>query len=185
MRGSRTFAAALKIEDAGLYFEPPKWYYPIRQSLGAALLKAGKPAEAEAVYREDLKRFPENGWSLFGLAAALKAQGKSADAAAVDQRFTKAWTGGGRHADGFTVLNLSQCGSGRDLPAGAGSLPSATLCTPGTFRPPTVRERESTAKSLASPSCRARTSSGTGLVHVRTMDPGFATEDARIAQMRA
>jgi tetratricopeptide (TPR) repeat protein len=84
---------ALKIEDAGLYFEPPKWYYPIRQSLGAALLKAGKPAEAEAVYREDLKRFPENGWSLYGLSTALKAQNKSADAAAVDRRFKKAWTG--------------------------------------------------------------------------------------------
>ncbi len=91
--GIAHWQAALKIEDAGLYFEPPKWYYPIRQSLGAALLKAGKPAEAEAVYREDLKRFPENGWSLFGLAAALKAQGKSGDAAAVDQRFKKAWTG--------------------------------------------------------------------------------------------
>ena len=80
------------IEDAGLYFEPPKWYYPIRHSLGAALLKAGQNAEAEAVYREDLKRFPENGWSLFGLAAALRAQGKSAEAAAVDQRFSKAWS---------------------------------------------------------------------------------------------
>jgi tetratricopeptide (TPR) repeat protein len=85
------FREALKIEDAGLYFEPPKWYYPIRESLGAALLKAGRSAEAEAVYREDLKRFPENGWSLFGLAAALRAQGKSAEAAAVDQRFSKAW----------------------------------------------------------------------------------------------
>lgn len=97
-RGGKTdegiahFQEALKIEDAGLYFEPPKWYYPIRQSLGAALLKAGRPAEAEAVYREDLKRFPENGWSLFGLAAALRAQGKSAEAAAVDQRFSKAWS---------------------------------------------------------------------------------------------
>lgn len=87
------FREALKIEDAGLYFEPPKWYYPIRESLGAALLKAGRGAEAEAVYREDLKRFPENGWSLFGLAAALRAQGKSAEAAAVDQRFSKAWSG--------------------------------------------------------------------------------------------
>jgi tetratricopeptide (TPR) repeat protein len=86
------FREALKIEDAGLYFEPPKWYYPIRESLGAALLKADRGAEAEAVYREDLKRFPENGWSLFGLAAALRAQGKSADAAAVDQRFSKAWS---------------------------------------------------------------------------------------------
>jgi tetratricopeptide (TPR) repeat protein len=89
--GIAHFREALKIEDAGLYFEPPKWYYPIRQSLAAALLKAGRPAEAEAVYREDLKRFPENGWSLFGLAAALKAQGKSDEAAAVDQRFSKAW----------------------------------------------------------------------------------------------
>jgi tetratricopeptide (TPR) repeat protein len=86
------FREALKIEDAGLYFEPPKWYYPIRESLGAALLKSGRSAEAEVVYREDLKRFPENGWSLFGLAAALRAQGKSAEAAAVDQRFSKAWS---------------------------------------------------------------------------------------------
>ena len=89
--GIAHFREALKIEDAGLYFEPPKWYYPIRQSLGAALLKAGRNAEAEAVYREDLKRFPENGWSLYGLAAALRAQGKSAEAAAVEKRFAKAW----------------------------------------------------------------------------------------------
>jgi tetratricopeptide (TPR) repeat protein len=90
--GVAHFRQALKIEDAGLYFEPPKWYYPIRQSLGAALLKAGRAAEAEAVYREDLKRFPENGWSLFGLTAALRAQGKSAEAAAVEKRFAKAWS---------------------------------------------------------------------------------------------
>jgi hypothetical protein len=91
--GIAHFREALKIEEAGLYFEPPRWYYPIRHSLGAALLKAGRNAEAEAVYREDLKRFPENGWSLFGLAAALKAQGKTVEAAAVEQRFTKAWAG--------------------------------------------------------------------------------------------
>jgi TolA-binding protein len=65
----------------------------VRHSLGAALLRAGKAVEAEAVYREDLKRFPENGWSLFGLTAALKAQGKTAEAAAVDARFQKAWAG--------------------------------------------------------------------------------------------
>src|SRR4029079_6913648 len=88
--GIAHFREALKIEDAGLYFEPPKWYYPIRQSLGAVLLTAGQNAEAEAVYRADLKRFPENGWSLFGLAAALRAEGKSADAAAVDQRVPEA-----------------------------------------------------------------------------------------------
>jgi tetratricopeptide (TPR) repeat protein len=90
--GIAHFREALKIEDAGLYFEPPKWYYPIRQSLGAALLKAGRNEEAEAVYREDLKRFPENGWSLFGLAAALRAQGKTAEADQVDRRFAKAWS---------------------------------------------------------------------------------------------
>jgi tetratricopeptide (TPR) repeat protein len=89
--GIAHFQQALAIEDKGLYFEPPKWYYPIRQSLGAALLKAGRNAEAEAVYREDLKRFPENGWSLYGLAAALRAQGKSAEAAAVEKRFASAW----------------------------------------------------------------------------------------------
>ena len=90
--GVAHFQLALAIEDKGLYFEPPKWYYPIRQSLGAALLKAGRNAEAEQIYRDDLKRFPENGWSLYGLAAALKAQGKTAEAAAVEKRFANAWT---------------------------------------------------------------------------------------------
>jgi tetratricopeptide (TPR) repeat protein len=90
--GIAHFRQALAIEDKGLYFEPPKWYYPIRQSLGAALLKAGRNADAEQVYRDDLKRFPENGWSLYGLAAALKAQGKTAEAAAVEKRFASAWT---------------------------------------------------------------------------------------------
>lgn len=89
--GITHFREAAKIEDAGLYFEPPKWYYPIRHSLGAALLKAGQYAEAEKVYREDLRRFPENGWSLFGLAQALRAQGKNTEAAAAEARFRRAW----------------------------------------------------------------------------------------------
>jgi len=87
------FQAAKGIEDGILYFEPPPWYYPIRHSLGAVLLRAGRPAEAEAAYREDLKRFPENGWALFGLLQALRAQGKTADADAVEQRFRRAWQG--------------------------------------------------------------------------------------------
>ena len=85
------FAAAVDIEDGMLYEEPPLWYYPIRQSLGRALLEAGQPAEAEVAYREDLTRFPENGWSLFGLATALDAQGKTTDAQAVWRRFEAAW----------------------------------------------------------------------------------------------
>ena len=89
--GITHFREAIRIEDAGLYFEPPKWYYPVRHSLGAVLLKAGKNAEAEQAYREDLKRFPENGWALLGLAQALKARGKNNEAARVDARFRKAW----------------------------------------------------------------------------------------------
>jgi tetratricopeptide (TPR) repeat protein len=91
--GINSFREAAKIEDGGLYFEPPKWYYPIRHSLGAALLKAGQHAEAEKVYREDLRRFPENGWSLFGLAQALRAQGKQKEADAAEARFSRAWAG--------------------------------------------------------------------------------------------
>lgn len=90
--GVNHFREAAKIEDAGLYFEPPKWYYPIRHSLGAVLLQAGQHAEAEKVYREDLKRFPENGWSLFGVAQALRAQGKNTEVAEAEARFRRAWT---------------------------------------------------------------------------------------------
>lgn len=89
--GINHFRKAATIEDEGLYFEPPKWYYPIRHSLGAALLKAGQHAEAEKVYREDLRRFPENGWSQFGLAQALRAQGKTPEADVAEAGFRRAW----------------------------------------------------------------------------------------------
>jgi tetratricopeptide (TPR) repeat protein len=82
---------AVKLEDGMLYFEPPPWPLPVRPSLGAVLMRAGKASEAEQVYREDLNRFPENGWSLFGLAASLKAQGRARDAEAAQERFRKAW----------------------------------------------------------------------------------------------
>ena len=84
-------ALAVRLQDEHWFTEPPPWHYPVRQSLGAALLQAGRAAEAEAVYREDLRRNPENGWSLFGLAQSLRAQAKTADAAAVDARFSRAW----------------------------------------------------------------------------------------------
>jgi tetratricopeptide (TPR) repeat protein len=86
---------AARLEDAMGYTEPEDWHYPVRQYLGAVLLDAGKPKEAEAVYRQDLEKHPENGWSLFGLAQALKAQGKKASADDAMQRFETAW----RHAD--------------------------------------------------------------------------------------
>jgi tetratricopeptide (TPR) repeat protein len=68
--------AAVRMQDGLRYDEPPPWYYPVRQSLGAALLAAGRPADAERVYRDDLVRNPNNGWSLFGLEQALQAQHK-------------------------------------------------------------------------------------------------------------
>ncbi|HEV8714863.1 MAG TPA: hypothetical protein VGX03_18790 [Candidatus Binatia bacterium] len=73
------------------YEEPPAWYYPVRQSLGAVLLKAGRAEDAEAVYREDLRRNPENGWSLYGLTQSLRMQNKKDDAADTEKRFRKAW----------------------------------------------------------------------------------------------
>jgi tetratricopeptide (TPR) repeat protein len=85
------FRQAMKIEDALSYMEPPYWHYPIRHSLGVALLGAGRATEAEAVYREDLKRFPENGWSLYGLRQSLVAQSKTAEANDVGRRLEKAW----------------------------------------------------------------------------------------------
>ena len=88
---ARHFRAAVQLEDGLTYNEPPTWYYPMRQSLGKALLAAGRPAEAEAAYREDLDRFPSNGWSLFGLQQSLAAQGKVEEAAAALAQFEEAW----------------------------------------------------------------------------------------------
>ena len=64
----RLLRAAMAEQDTHWFTEPPPWYFPVRQSLGAVLLQAGRPADAEVVYREDLRRNPGNGWSLFGLA---------------------------------------------------------------------------------------------------------------------
>ena len=82
---------AVLLEDALVYTEPADWHYPVRQSLGAVLLQADRAAEAETVYWEDLRRNPENGWSLFGLMKSLEAQGKTEQAEEIAQRFRKAW----------------------------------------------------------------------------------------------
>jgi tetratricopeptide (TPR) repeat protein len=82
---------AVRLEDALVYTEPAEFHYPPRRALGAILLEAKRPAEAETVYWEDLRRNRENGWALFGLMQALKAQGKNDDAALVEARFKKAW----------------------------------------------------------------------------------------------
>lgn len=82
---------AVENQDGLPYMEPPYWYYPVRQTLGAALLAADKPAEAETVFREDLEKTPRNGWALHGLVESLKAQQKTKAAAAAKKRFEKAW----------------------------------------------------------------------------------------------
>jgi tetratricopeptide (TPR) repeat protein len=83
---------AVRLQDALPYNEPADWYYPVRQSLGAVLLAAGRPAEAETVYWQDLKQNPENGWSLFGLAKSLRKQGKNDQAMEIEKRFQKSWS---------------------------------------------------------------------------------------------
>jgi tetratricopeptide (TPR) repeat protein len=81
----------IELEEGLTYDEPPPWYYPVRQSLGAVLLKMGRAIEAEKVYRRDLQRNPESGWSLFGLTESLRAQGKEDLVRDTAQRFRRAW----------------------------------------------------------------------------------------------
>ena len=86
---------AVAIEDRIPYDEPPGWHAPVRQTLGAVLLAAHRPAEAEVVYREELLRNPDNGWSLRGLSDSLAAQKRMDEARQTEQQFAAAW----EHAD--------------------------------------------------------------------------------------
>ena len=88
--GFAALRAAVRAEDALRYDEPPGWLVPVRHALGASLMQVGRFTEAEQVYREDLKRLPENGWSLRGLAQSLRAQSKP-EADEVEARFRKVW----------------------------------------------------------------------------------------------
>jgi tetratricopeptide (TPR) repeat protein len=85
------FEQAIQHEDELLYDEPPAWYHPIRQDLAAVHLAMGHAPVAEKLYREDLVHYPNNGWSLYGLARSLEAQKKSAEAAKVDAQYRKIW----------------------------------------------------------------------------------------------
>lgn len=82
---------AVQLQDDLAYMEPPTWHYPVRQSLGAMLLDAGRLEDAEAVYREDLVEWPHNGWSLFGLLQTLRAEGRTREADEVEAQFEKEW----------------------------------------------------------------------------------------------
>ena len=82
---------AVELKDKLAYDEPPGWYYPLRESLGACLLRAGRAADAEAIFREGIRRSPRNGRMLFGLMESLRAQGRNEDAALVKREFDAAW----------------------------------------------------------------------------------------------
>ncbi len=86
---------AIALEDALIYEEPPPWYHPTRLMLAGILLDAGRAADAEVLYREDLETYPENGWSLHGLKRSLEMQNRTDEAAQLTDRLTMAW----RHAD--------------------------------------------------------------------------------------
>ena len=92
---------AVQREDQLRYAEPPDWIHPVRHALGATLLREGRAADAEQVYREDLTRLPDNGWSLFGLARSLRLQGKNQAAEMYEAQFQKAWS------DADVTLNSS------------------------------------------------------------------------------
>jgi tetratricopeptide (TPR) repeat protein len=93
--GLKDLDAVIAAQDALPYEEPPSWYCPVREIYGDELMKAGRITDAEQVYREDLVKYPENGWSLHGLELALRARGNTQEADAVGARFKKAWA----HAD--------------------------------------------------------------------------------------
>jgi tetratricopeptide (TPR) repeat protein len=89
---ARHFAQAAALEDKLTYMEPPDWPIPVRQLQGAALLELGRARDAEAAFRGDLQKFPDNGWSLSGLDNALERQGKRAEAAAVREQTAASWS---------------------------------------------------------------------------------------------
>lgn len=82
---------AVALQDSLPYTEPPPWYFPEREALAEVLLRAGRPVEAQTVYQEQLERTPRNGWSLFGLAQSLRAQGRTGDAEQIENEFTITW----------------------------------------------------------------------------------------------
>jgi hypothetical protein len=95
--------AAVAVQDQMRYHEPPDWYYPVRESLGAELLRDGKAAQAEEVFRDDLSRNRRNPRSVFGLLKTLEAQNKTVDAEWVRRELQAAWNGvpNGLHLEDF------------------------------------------------------------------------------------
>jgi tetratricopeptide (TPR) repeat protein len=102
-QAARHYAQAVALEDGLIYMEPPDWPIPVRQLQGAALLALGRLADAETAFRDDMKKFPDNGWSLSGLRTSLERQRRTKEAAEVSARLDQAWrtadNQAGRRAD--------------------------------------------------------------------------------------
>jgi tetratricopeptide (TPR) repeat protein len=96
------FRDAAALQDSLSYAEPPYWYYPVRQSLGAALLRAGKLDAALDQFQRALKRAPNNGWTYYGLAELYRARGDSKSAQEADAQLAKTWIGD------TSLLNISR-----------------------------------------------------------------------------
>lgn len=126
------FRAGIALEDKLLYMEPPEWMHPLRHPLGAVLLAAGRPAEAEQVYRDDLKYWPENGWSLHGLATCLRARGATTEAADVEARFAKIWSRADTKIDSSC---LCVPGPKADAAAAGRTADADTCCLASSHRP--------------------------------------------------
>jgi len=90
---AQSFEKAALLQESLIYMEPPYWYYPVRQSLGAALLTAGRVDEAEQAFQAALKRSPNSGWALFGLKEVAKARGDKAAEQDAEARLSKVWIG--------------------------------------------------------------------------------------------
>jgi tetratricopeptide (TPR) repeat protein len=95
----RELEAAVALQDALPYMEPPYWYYPVRQTLGALLLLKGDPQRARDAFRESLAKTPNNSWSLYGLKQTFERQGMSAEAREVEKYLARAWGGDRKRLD--------------------------------------------------------------------------------------
>ncbi len=113
---SKHYDEAAALHDNFKYIEPPEWPFPVREAHGAMLLRAGKAAAAERLFRADLERFPRNGRSLFGLAESLKAQGNQESAKLIEMQFKDSW----KQADTKLSLENLELGSGVSTAAKAG-----------------------------------------------------------------
>ncbi len=93
IEGCAHWQRAVDLQDQLVYDEPPDWYYPLRESQGACLMRTGKIDDAARVFREGVRRSPRNGRMLFGLWQSLKAQGKASESESVKREFDAAWSG--------------------------------------------------------------------------------------------